>query len=91
MIKGNSKEFLNEHGYEAYTNGKQLHLDFCRNYLNQNGYSTIENKSILLIDDDENNLKVAEKYEHYVFQVDNNVNLHLLVNVLKNYPKSNTY
>ena len=33
VIKGNTKEFLEQHGIEyCYSNGKQIHLQYCRNY-----------------------------------------------------------
>ncbi|RNA19408.1 ATP-binding Cassette (ABC) superfamily [Brachionus plicatilis] len=84
VIRGNSKDFLYMHGLEAYTNGKQLHLDFCRSHFDQTGQVPIENNGILLIDDDVTNLKMAQENNHFAFHVDNNVNLNELVCYLNN-------
>jgi hypothetical protein len=33
VIKGNTKEFLQQYGIEyCFSNGKQIHLKYCRNY-----------------------------------------------------------
>ena len=33
VIKGNTKEFIEQYGIEyCYSNGKQIHLKYCRNY-----------------------------------------------------------
>ncbi|CAF0942147.1 unnamed protein product [Brachionus calyciflorus] len=81
VIKGNTKEFIEEHGLEAcYTNGKQLHLEYCKRQLPL----YIKESSILLIDDDVNNLKVALENGHYAFHVANNVRLIDLNNYLRN-------
>ena len=55
VIKGNTKEFLEQHGIEyCYSNGKQIHLKYCRNYFethtnsnNTNGTSSNPNSASL--------------------------------------------
>lgn len=92
VIKGNTKEFLSKYGYETcYTNGKQPHLEHCREYfLNYqlNLYKReckyeIMNSNILLIDDDPTNIKIAIENGHFAFQVNNNMKLVELYNYLR--------
>jgi hypothetical protein len=94
VIKGNTKEFLEQHGIEyCYSNGKQIHLKYCRNYFesannNNNKKSNKENlrindSNILLIDDDVQNLKVAYDNGHLVYQVNNNMKLMDFYNYLR--------
>lgn len=88
VIKGNTKEFLEQHGIEyCYSNGKQVHLKYCRNFFesanNINSSNKKSNKenlrlndsNVLLIDDDAQNLKVACDNGHFYYQVYNNMKL----------------
>lgn len=93
VIKGNTKAFIDQHGAEAcYSNGKQIHLSYCRNFfqsqrlnnngtfnkMNEDGYvntNFISDRSILLIDDDLQNVQLAIDNGHLGFQVQNNVKL----------------
>ena len=44
-IKGNTKLFIEQYGLEpCYTSGKQLHLNFCRNYF-ENAKAFIRNNN----------------------------------------------
>ncbi len=91
IIKGNTREFVEEHGIEScYSNGKQAHLAYCRDFFeslirkfnkdhNQGTSASasfkINNDNILLIDDDLQNLKIAYDNGHLAFQVNNSVQL----------------
>jgi hypothetical protein len=80
LIKGNTKLFIDKYGLEnCFSNGKQLHLNFCKEYLEDRVNSLkILNKDILLIDDDTENIEFARQAGHLAFQVNKNVSLHEL-------------
>ena len=75
VIKGNTREFIEKHGIEnCYSNGKQIHLDYCRDIFEatkrgNKENNQINNENVLLLDDDTQNLKLALDNGHYVFQV----------------------
>lgn len=85
IIKGNTREFVEEHGIEnCYSNGKQIHLAFCREFFEslirkfnkENSHNfKINNDNILLIDDDLQNLKIAYENGHLAFQVNSSIQL----------------
>jgi hypothetical protein len=85
LIKGNTKLFLEQHGIEAcYSNGKQLHLAHCRSYFENVAASKpgifgsawkINDSSILLVDDDPQNVKLAADSGHLAFQVESDAQL----------------
>ncbi len=94
IIKGNTREFIEEHGIEkCYSNGKQINLKFCRYFFeslirkynkennlnnsptNNSSSFKISDDSILLIDDDLQNLKLAYENGHLAFQVNNSIQL----------------
>jgi hypothetical protein len=90
VIKGNTREFVEEHGIEnCYSNGKEIHLQFCRSRIYEmlkrfnKEIVNILDENILLLDDDVQNLKLANDYGHYAFQVNNSVQLVDILNFLK--------
>lgn len=89
MIKGNTREFVEEHGIEScYSNGKQIHLKFCRSIYDQmskrlNIDNRVNNENVLLIDDDLQNLRIANENGHLAYQVNNSVSLVDFLNFLK--------
>lgn len=102
IIKGNTREFLDEYGVEnCYTNGKQIHLDVCRKYFDSinsvnskytsKSAAKIGDASILLVDDDVQNLKIAHSNGHLAFQVNQNMQLVDLYNFLYDKMKLNQH
>lgn len=84
LIKGNTKLFIDKYGLEnCFSNGKQLHLNFCKEYLEDRVNNLkILNKDILLIDDDTENIEFARQAGHLAFQVNKNVSLQELYQFL---------
>ena len=84
MIQGNTRELIEEHGLaNCYTNGKQIHLQICREAFESRSPKTgketkINSDNILLIDDDYQNVQMALKNGHSAFHVTDSVNLHEL-------------
>jgi hypothetical protein len=75
---------LEQNGIEAcYSNGKQLHLAYCRSVFENvaanrpDSYSSskISGSSILLIDDDSQNIRLASDNGHMAFLVENDAKL----------------
>lgn len=99
IIKGNTRDFLDEYGVEScYTNGKQIHLDVCRKYFDSmaskytsKSAAKIADASILLVDDDVQNLKIAHGNGHLAFQVNQNMQLVDLYNFLYDKMKLNQH
>lgn len=89
VIKGNTREFLDQHGIEhCYSNGKQKHLEYCRSYFRD--FANIDFKNVLLIDDDVQNIKIASANRHFAFQVDSNIKLDDLFVYLKGLARGNS-
>ena len=86
VIQGNTRDLIEEHGIgTCYSNGKQIHLKICRDHFEslirksskETGvsWSKIRNESILLIDDDLQNIQMALENGHAAFLVNNSMQL----------------
>lgn len=88
VIKGNTKDFLERYGIDTcYTNGKEIHLEYCRNFFegpNKKDVNKIDNSNIILIDDDQQNIRIAINNNHFAFHVNNSTKLIDLNNYLNN-------
>jgi hypothetical protein len=75
---------FDKYGIErCFSFGKELHLNECRDYLeNITKNLKILNRNILLVDDDFENIKCAHEEGHLAFHVNKTVSLEELLNYL---------
>lgn len=77
VIKGNTKEFIDRYGFDnCFSNGKELHIATCKLIFEAKMRNMkIQAEDVLLIDDDPDNIHIAQQSGHLAFLVGKNVSL----------------
>ncbi|CAF0775295.1 unnamed protein product [Adineta ricciae] len=77
IIRGNTPKFLSSTNDEGFL-GKQSHLSSVVTELATQRKKTIKPHEILLLDDDVQNILIAEKFGHRVLEIRDGINLDIL-------------
>lgn len=74
MIRANSKEWADNPGFSGPLNlGKQQHIAWCVTELYDQKHVIIHPHEILLLDDDSDNVAIAQQFGHQVHRVRLNI------------------